>query len=111
MVYLLCKTQADDRKISIDEFEERLYGDDTALLAGDAFLEELHDFFLKLGQRGNAALVKTNLELMKSSRAKLGELIDSGQLDSAMGQLSGQIDSVFNSISQATNPTGQQSSG
>ncbi|MCM2369643.1 hypothetical protein [Aporhodopirellula aestuarii] len=80
--FLLCEEQAKDLKLSVDEFEERLYGEGISQGAGDAFLSECEHFFCRLGQTTQAELTRKSLESMIASRQNLSEMQKTGQLDS-----------------------------
>lgn len=97
-VYLLCKSQADERKLNIDEFEERLYGENVSYDASDAFLKECESFFQKLGTRGQQALAEMALKSMAAGRANTAQLIDSGQFALVVEAQIGSIDSYMNSL-------------
>lgn len=98
-VFLLVQPQADELEINADEFEERLWGDEFAYEASKAFLEETAVFFQKLGQKGLAALATQAIEQMATGRAKLLEMMATGELDSVLQM----------GISPA-NPSGSESS-
>lgn len=90
-VWFLIGEQAENLKITEDEFGERLYGDDhdgnpVSDGASDAFLLELADFFQKLRQTGMAKLTKLNLARQQEARKKVNELIESGEIDSSFNQ-------------------------
>lgn len=84
--FLLVEDQAKAMGVSIDDFEERLYGENVATEASMAFLEETEVFTQKLGQRGLAKLAKKSIESMKAGQSRIDEMMESGQLDSLLDQ-------------------------
>lgn len=84
--FLLVEPQARELGIDVDSFEERLYGDGITNGAATALLEECEVFFLKLGQKTQAALAKKTNELVKAQIANLDAMLTNGQLDSLMAK-------------------------
>lgn len=84
--FLLCEQQAKELKVSVDEFEERLYGDGLATEAGIAFLEELSDFYLKLDQKAFAMLTRIAINAIQAGVARIQDMESSGQIVSLVEQ-------------------------
>jgi hypothetical protein len=102
--YLLCEEQAKRIEVSIDQFEERLYGDGFANKASLAFLGETELFFQKLGQAAMASLAKRTIESMKAGQTRLDEMIASGQFDSLLNQAESEMASLLQPSDGAGSP-------
>jgi hypothetical protein len=83
-VCLLCEDQAKELEVDVDEFEDRLMGEGYADAASMAFLEESHDFFRRLGQKGPARLAELAIRNMKQGRENLEVLLNTGRFDSLL---------------------------
>ena len=83
-VFLLCESQAKEYEIDVDEFEERLMGDGFADDASVAFLEELSDFFQRLGQVGLAKITQRSIKTMKAGKERMTQMIANGHFDSLL---------------------------
>ncbi len=90
--YLLCEEQSKELKVSIDEFEERLYGEGFATEAGIAFLEELEGFYQKLGQKAFAMLTRIAINAIQAGVARVQDLENSGQIDSLITQAQAEVE-------------------
>ncbi|WP_345326841.1 hypothetical protein [Novipirellula rosea] len=86
-------------KVDADQFEERLYDspqrDGVSTEASLAFIQETEDFFLKLGQKALAAIARKSIESMKSGKAKVDEMIASGQFDSLLQKAQDEMDALL----------------
>ncbi|GAA4465432.1 hypothetical protein GCM10023156_53200 [Novipirellula rosea] len=98
-VFLLCEEKATAMKVDADQFEERLYDspqrDGVSTEASLAFIQETEDFFLKLGQKALAAIARKSIESMKSGKAKVDEMIASGQFDSLLQKAQDEMDALL----------------
>lgn len=103
--FLLVETQAKEIGVDADEFEERLYGDGISDIAGHAFLEETELFFQKLGQSGMEGLAKKSIASMKAGRARVTELIASGQFDSAFDKAQQEMEAMFQPADGSGSPS------
>lgn len=88
-VALLCEDEAKKANIGPDEFEGRLYmvdGDPTnfSLEASRAFLEELADFFQRLGQTPMAKLTRKAIEVQSEALETTSALLENGTIDSLL---------------------------
>lgn len=94
-VYLLCEDQAKQYEVSIDEFEERLYGDGFSTSASMAFLEETESFFRKLGQSAMETLARKSIQSMTAGQARVAEMMSSGQFDSLLDRAQSEMESLL----------------
>lgn len=85
-VFLLCEEQAKEYEVTIEEFEQRLYGEGYANAASNAFLDECTHFFSSLGQKGLAALTERSLKQMMAGQERESEMMASGQIDLILDQ-------------------------
>ena len=90
-VFLLCEHEAKSLDISVDQFEERLYGDGIANEASMAFLAECELLFRKLGQKPKAELTKRVISMMRELEAKEAEMQANGQADSMLDAAEAEI--------------------
>lgn len=103
--FFLCEEQAKELGVSVDDFEERLYGEGVAAEASTAFLTEAEFFFRKLDQKALAELSKKGAELERIGITKLNEWIASGQLDSIWMQADQEMEKAFPKIDGAGSPS------
>ena len=86
-VFCLCESQAKDRGVDADEFEDRIQG--CLHTASVAFCEEVADFFRRSAEPELIALqrlVVKHVECMKNGRKSISELIESGLYDSQLDE-------------------------
>ena len=87
-VWLLCEEQAKRLELNCDQFEERMQGLRQGIAVSDevsnAFLEELADFFHRLGQLAMAKLTQSQLDIFKSVQERNKKMIEAGQFDSIL---------------------------
>ena len=94
-VFLLCETQAKEYEIGIEEFEDRLMGEGFADAASIAFLEELADFFQRLGQTGLAKITQRSIKAMKSGRERMAKMIANGHFDSLLDTVEKEMEQML----------------
>lgn len=103
--FLLCESQANSLDVSIDDFEERLYGDGFATEAGLAFLEELTDFYQKLGQKAFAMLTRIAINAIRAGVERVQDMESNGQIDSLIAQAQVEVETKL----QESDGNGSQS--
>lgn len=94
-VFFLCESQAKEYEVDIDEFEERLYGEGFANAASDAFLEELADFYQRLGQEDQASLTRRSIRSMQKARSAMEHNRDSGAFSSVLDEAEKQMEDLL----------------
>lgn len=109
--FLLVEDQANamQPRLTVDDFEERLYGDKVSLEISNTFLEECELFFQKLGQHGMAALVKKSIESRNLSQARMESLITTGQFDSLCEKAEAEIRKEWQKVVGSGSPSSPQS--
>ncbi|QDT07794.1 hypothetical protein K227x_62220 [Rubripirellula lacrimiformis] len=93
--FLLVEEQAKAIEVSVDQFEERLYGDGFSTEAGVAFLEELADFYQKLGQKAFAMLTTIAIKAIRAGETRMQDLESSGQITSLISQAEDEVERMF----------------
>ena len=94
-VFLLCESQAKEYEVDVDEFEERLMGDGFADDASVAFLEELSDFFQRLGQVGLAKITQRSIKTMKAGKERMTQMIANGHFDSLLDTVEKEMEQLL----------------
>jgi len=107
--FLLVEQQAKELNIDADEFEERLYGEGIATAASEAFLEETQLFFQKLGQNAMEALAKKSIESMRSGKARIDQMISTGQFDSLLDKAEDEMMKMLQLSDGSGSPNSPQS--
>ena len=83
VIYVLCKTQADARNVTDEDFGLALNGE-AICRAQEAFYEELVLFFRGLGRSDLAQAIQTQLEMIKKAVAVMQQKIESVDVDEVL---------------------------
>lgn len=75
VIYCLCRPQAQERKVSDEDFGTAM-GGDAAAAAYEAFFGELVDFFQKAGRQEAAQVLTKHLDLVRQQMKAAGEAFD-----------------------------------
>lgn len=90
VLYALCKPEADARGISDEQFGELMGGD--ALLSGQkAFMEEIVDFFQKLGRTEQATVVQQAGKMVRATIAAANAKIESVDIEGMSQRVVGKL--------------------
>ena len=91
IIYVLCKTQCEERGVSDEDFGLALNGE-AICAAQEAFYEELVLFFQGLGRKDLARAIQTQLEMILKAvevmEGKIKSFDVAGELQKALGSLS-----------------------
>ena len=94
-VFMLCEEQSKKYEVNVDEFEERLYGEGFADAASDAFLEDLADFYQRLGEDGLAGMTVRSLATMRKARKRLVKMMKTGEFTSVLDRAESQMETML----------------
>ena len=75
VLYAVCKPQADKEGVSDEQFGQAM-GGDALVLGQQALMEELTDFFQKLGRREVARMIETQAKLIQAAVSQAEKRIE-----------------------------------
>jgi len=101
IIYCICRPQAEEEKISDQQFGESMIGD-TVDAATDALLEELINFFPEAKKKVLRLVLESARRLRRQASETVDNLISSGLLQKNLSQMENDVSASFTKLPGAS---------